>query len=104
MFKRILISLAFACVMVLPFSVNALSLSNYETTNFKETLDLEEIDYEFKSYKEGKNKINIYMFRGQGCYYCRNFLSFLNSRADDYGKYFNLVAFEVWNDSNNNQL
>ena len=46
------------------------------------------------SYKENDKQAVIYMFRGQGCGYCRAFLSFLASIVDDYGEYFKLVSFD----------
>ena len=58
----------------------------------------------YKSYSENDNQAIIYMFRGNGCGYCRSFLTFLNSITDEYGKYFKLVSFEVWNDSANSEL
>lgn len=54
--------------------------------------------------KNDEKKATIYMFRGQGCAYCRKFLNFLNSISEEYGKYFELVSFEVWNDADNKEL
>ena len=44
------------------------------------------------------------MFRGKGCGFCRAYLEFMNSIADEYGKYFIMETYEVWNDSNNKDL
>ena len=44
------------------------------------------------------------MFRGTGCGFCAKFLTYLSSITDEYGKYFKLKAYEVWNDQNNSQL
>ena len=44
------------------------------------------------------------MFRGQGCSFCRAFLNFLNDISEEYGKYFKLVSFEVWENSDNAEL
>ena len=55
-------------------------------------------------YKETDDQAVIYLFRGDGCGYCRAFLTFLGEIAEEYGKYFKLVSFEVWNDSTNNAL
>lgn len=90
---------------LLPIKVFAKSfLDDYNTMGFKETLAAEEIELENKDYKETDDQAVIYMFRGQGCGYCRAFLTFLNSISKEYGKYFKLVSFEVWNDSTNSAL
>ena len=92
-------------VALLPIRVFAkLFVDDYQTLNFKETLAAEGITLENKDYKETDNQAIIYMFRGQGCGYCRAFLEYLNSISKEYGKYFKLVSFEVWNDSNNSTL
>lgn len=85
----------------LPNNVKAIS---YNTLNLKQTLADEEITEKFKNYKETSDAITIYMFRGKGCGYCRAFLEFLNSITSEYGKYYKLVSYEVWNDTNNNKL
>ena len=118
-FKRLFV-LVFALVLVIPFSVFAEEeetatsfvdtsiaseyYSSYNTLNFLEALDEEEIEYEFEDYSENDNQAVIYLFRGKGCTYCRAFLSYLNSIAAEYGEYFRVVSFEVWNDSANSEL
>ena len=101
--KRILILLL--VVAMLPFRVFAKSfLDDYNTKNFVETLADEEIEIENKNYKENDKQAIIYMFRGKGCGYCKAFLNFLNSISNEYGEYFRLVSFEVWNDQTNSAL
>lgn len=77
---------------------------NYNTLNFKEVLDAEEMELQNPNYEEDDKQTIIYLFRGQGCMFCRAFISFLNSISNDYGKYFRLVSFEVYNDTNNDLL
>ncbi len=92
-------------VALLPFKVFAKSfIDDYNTKNFKETLEAEGMTLENPDYKEDDKQAIIYMFRGDGCGYCRAFLTFLNSISKEYGKYFRLVSFEVWSDSNNSAL
>jgi len=92
-------------VALLPFKVFAKSfIDDYNTKNFKETLEAEGMTLENPDYKEDDKQAIIYMFRGDGCGYCRAFLTFLNSISKEYGKYFRLVSFEVWSDSNNSVL
>jgi len=56
------------------------------------------------NYKETDDQAIVYMFRGQGCSFCRAFLTYMNSISKEYGKYFKMVSFEVWNDSKNAEL
>ena len=57
-----------------------------------------------KADSKDDNKINIYLFRGYGCGYCHRFLEFLDSIDNEYGKYYNLVSYEVWYDQANYNL
>ncbi len=92
-------------VALLPIKVFAKSfVDDYNTMNFKETIESEGFTLENKDYKETDDQAIIYMFRGQGCGYCRAFLEFMNSISKEYGKYFKMVSFEVWNDANNADL
>lgn len=51
-----------------------------------------------------RSKIPVYMFRGEGCSVCANTLSFFDSIQEEYGKYFELITYEVWNDASNAEL
>ena len=109
--KKILSLLLVMMMLVVPFTVRAVTaddekidISKYNTLNFKEILAEESIKESFKDYKETDDQITIYLFRGHGCGYCQRFLNFLNSITDEYGKYFKVVGFEVWNDGNNSEL
>ena len=50
------------------------------------------------------DKVNIYLFWGNGCGHCSNLKTFFASIEDEYGKYYNLYAFEVWSDGGNKKL
>jgi thiol-disulfide isomerase/thioredoxin len=101
--KKLIILLLVAAL--LPMKVFAKSfIDDYNTLNFKETLTAEGMTIENKDYKEDDKQAVIYMFRGDGCSYCRAFLTFLNSISKEYGKYFRLVSFEVWSDAKNSEL
>jgi len=92
-------------VALLPTKVFAKSLiDDYNKTNLKETVEAEGFELENKNYKETDDQVTIYLFRGQGCSHCHEFVEFLNSISTEYGKYFKLVAFEVWYDNNNKSL
>ena len=101
--KKLLILLL--VVALLPFKTYAKTFyDDYNTKNFKETLEAEGMEIKNKDYKEDSKQAIIYMFRGDGCGFCRSFLEFLNSISEEYGKYFRLVSFEVWSDSKNSEL
>lgn len=58
---------------------------------------LEDVTYD-------NNKVNIYFFWGDGCPHCEEGFKFLDSISDEYGKYFKLNKFEVWNNEENAEL
>lgn len=102
--KKILGVLLFIVSLVLPFAVHAaaeINLDSYEQMNLIDTLESEGMEIENKDYEETKNQLTIYMFRGQGCHFCQDFLTYLNSLTKDYGNLFKLRSFEVWNDTTN---
>ena len=55
---------------------------------------------------EEKNKVNIYLFRGEGCPHCAEAEEWFKELAKDeeYSKYYELVDYEVWYDENNGKL
>ena len=101
--KRIILLLLVVALM--PFRVFAKSfIDDYNTKNFVDTLKEEGMEIENPDYKETDKQAIIYLFRGNGCGYCRAFLTFLNSISKEYGKYFKVVSFEVWSDAKNSEL
>ncbi len=101
--KKTLIFLLTLVLVILPFNISAAE-KKYNTLNLDQALTAEEIEHDFSNYKENDNQAIIYLFRGQGCGFCKRFLTFLNSIIDEYGKYFKVVSYEVWKDSDNNDL
>ncbi len=105
--KKVLGYIVAALLLVMPvvtFAAEKIDLANYKTMNLKETLDQEGIKMTATDYVETDDQITIYMFRGNGCGYCKAFLTYLESITKEYGKYFKLVSFEVWNDADNAEL
>lgn len=51
-----------------------------------------------------KEKINVYLFRGEGCPHCQEAEEFFDSIKAEYGKYYKLVDYETWYDTNNADL
>lgn len=55
----------------------------------------------FNVFADSKEKINVYIFKGEGCGFCAKALTFLNGLDAEYQSYFTLVEKEVWKDENN---
>ena len=91
-------------LMVFMFIPSIYAETEYKVMNFDEVLTEEGIEHDFSNYSESDDKITIYFFRGKGCKFCRAFLSYLNDIVPEYGKYFNVVAYDVWNDRNSDKL
>ncbi len=99
-----IIAALFLFIPVVAFAVEKIDIADYETMNFKQTLESENITIQNTNYKENDNQVVVYMFRGLGCGYCRSFLNFINSISEEYGDKFKLVSFEVWNNDTNGEL
>ena len=109
--KKFLMFLFVAVFVLVPMNLKAVSadsekidLKNYETSNFKEILAEEEMTLKNANYTESADQAVIYLFRGNGCAYCRAFLEYLNSISEEYGKYFRVVGFEVWYNADNGDI
>ena len=53
-----------------------------------------------------KEKVNVYIFRGEGCPHCEEALEFFDTLEQDeeYKDLYKLVTYEVWYDENNSKL
>ena len=53
-----------------------------------------------------KEEINVYVFYGDGCSFCEKLLSYMSTleNDDEYNDKYELVAYEVWHDSENIKL
>ena len=93
-------------VLVLGLALPMYAKAETKSLNLKEALQEEqiELDKAFEDYKENDDQAIIYLFRGNGCGYCRAFLTFLNSIVGEYGKYFKVVSYEVWYNQENAAL
>lgn len=65
-----------------------------ESSNTSTEVILENVTYD-------ENKINVYFFWGDGCPHCESEFNFFDSIENEYGDYFTLNAFEVWNNEEN---
>lgn len=49
-------------------------------------------------------KVKVYLFRGEGCSHCYDFLTYFIDTYKDYEDYFEIVVYESWNNSANQEL
>ena len=49
-------------------------------------------------------KVTIYIFRGHGCSHCYEALEYFHDNIDTYADYFEVKAYEVWNNNDNSTL
>ncbi len=102
--KKIITLIIATLCLALPLSAKAINIEEYNTLNFEEILEAEGMEPAFDEYKENDKQVIIYLFRGQGCGFCRGFIEYLNKIYEDEGDKFKVVSFETWNDSKNDEL
>ena len=90
-------------ILIIPTACFA-APEDYTSMGLQEACLEEQIGFNHPDYKESEEKANIYLFRGSGCSHCYEFLTYLEAITEEYGKYFNLISYEVWNNANNQQL
>ena len=61
-------------------------------------------DADLSNYSESDDKVNVYIFRGNTCWHCLDEISWFASVTKEYGKYFNVKTYEVYENSSNNKL
>lgn len=49
-------------------------------------------------------KVKVYLFRGEGCSHCYDFLTYFVDTYKDYEDYFEIVVYESWKNSANQEL
>lgn len=54
--------------------------------------------------KFSDDKVNVYLFWGNGCPHCADLYKLLSSYGDDYRTKFNIYGFEVWYNKDNSNL
>ena len=67
--KRIM-SVLLVGLLFIPMLISA-DTKEYVSQNLEEALIEEGIEHDLKNYKESDDKINIYLFRGNGCGHCK---------------------------------
>lgn len=74
------------------------------TKENKETQTIETQNINLENVTKEENKINIYMFWGSTCPHCKEEFAFFNEIEQEYGNYYNLYEFEVWQNTENRQI
>ena len=109
-------SLKLVIVLIILFSVGCTKNEiedeglNKETEEIIDEKEFEEVIDEKESDKisiediQLTEKINIYLFWGDGCPVCENLLKYFDSIEDEYGKLYNLVKYEIWYNEENQKL
>ena len=54
--------------------------------------------------KTDHEKVKVYLFRGEGCSHCYDFLTYFADKYETYDDYFEIVTYESWNNSTNQNL
>lgn len=92
-------------LLVLLMPTLVLAEPAYTSKTLEEALKEEKIEYDLGEYTESEDKVNVYLFRGQGCSHCYEFLEYVaNTLIKEKGDKINVVTYEVWNDKNNAEL
>lgn len=80
------------------------NINNTNTnTNYYDIVTINVPDTSLEDIKYDTNKVNIYLFWGNGCPHCEEFLNFLEEN-EDYKDLYNLNTFEVWYNQDNYNL
>ncbi len=74
-------------ILILPFGVFAEDGSTEENNSTEES-----------------KKVNVYLFRGEGCPHCEEAEEWFESIKEEYGQYFTLKDYETWYDEDNADL
>lgn len=54
--------------------------------------------------EETPSKVNVYLFRGEGCPHCEEMQEFFDSIEDEFGQYYTMNTYEVWYNQDNADL
>lgn len=50
------------------------------------------------------DKVNMYLFWGNGCIHCTKLYEFLEEIQPEYGQYYRLYSFEIWDNEDNDKI
>ena len=87
------------CVVIIFLLIFFLSTTNQDT-GVSRTLK-QEVE---SNIKYDDQKMNVYLFWGNGCEHCEALITFLDSLGEEYDKYYDLYTLEVWFNEDNSNL
>ena len=90
--KRILLLILLFISLLFPFNIFALS-DNY--IDKVASITGKEVE---------KNRINLYLFKGDGCPHCAEEEKWLEHIKEEYNDYINIYKFEVWHNDDNAKM
>lgn len=91
-------------IIVLIIAILSISILVLISNNMKDNNEIKLTDMTEENISYSKEKINIYLFYGEGCPHCEELKNYLNSLDNKEKSYFNIYTFEVWNNSTNQQF
>ena len=91
-------------IVVLIKVILTISIVVLISNNMKDNKEIKLTDMTENNISYSKEKINIYLFYGEGCPHCEELKNYLNSLDNKEKSYFNVYTFEVWNNSTNQQF
>ena len=90
--RKKIFSLLLILVLLLPFSVLALTEDYQNKMAYITNTEIED------------GKVNFYLFKGEGCPHCADEEKWLQDIKKEYNDYVNFYEFEVWYDENNSKM
>ena len=103
--KRIILSLISVIIIILSVILYFMSSSMNQVKTHQEENKQNQISKNTqtteKDIKSSKNKVNVYVFWGDGCPHCKHLAQFFDSNKSELKDKMNLYTFEVWKDSTN---
>lgn len=104
-FKLLLIAVvAFLVMIPSALALSVEKIPTYKREKLEVALENTKIDYDFK-HTYDKDHVQMYLFYGDGCQYCHNFLKFAaSSLMEKYNDSLDIYVFEVWNNKDNADL
>lgn len=91
-------------IVVLITVILSISIVVLISNNMKDNKEIKLTDMTEQNISYSKEKINIYLFYGEGCPHCEELKNYLNNLDNKEKSYFNIYTFEVWNNNTNQQF
>ena len=88
-------------IVVLITVILSISIVVLISNNMKDNKEIKLTDMTENNISYSKEKINIYLFYGEGCPHCEELKNYLNSLDNKEKSYFDIYTFEVWNNNKN---